>query len=213
MTDKAKESYKRRVASGDKYPLLWALHETYLWEFWLGGFCHLVSALLQVVAPFTLRFLIQFATDAWFASTKGTPSPPIGRGLGLVFGITAMQIVQSLCTNHFIYRGMVVGGMARASLISMIYEKSMVITGRAKAGGAELPDIPAAKAAEEVAKKASKRPRMGPGGGGPPGGGGGPPGGPAVAGDGTGWGNGRVVSQNGQLMYAGKPLTITRRIS
>ena len=213
MTDNVRESYKRRVANGDKYPLLWALHETYLWEFWLGGFCHLVSSLLQVVAPFTLRFLIQFATDAYIASTRGTPGPDIGKGLGLVFGITAMQIVQSLCTNHFIYRGMVVGGMARASLISMVYEKSMVITGRAKAGGAELPDIPAAKAAEEVAKKASKRPRMGPGGGGPPGGGGGPPGGPAVAGDGTGWGNGRVVSQNGQLMYAGKPLTITRRIS
>jgi len=194
LTDRVKESYKRRVASGDKYPLLWALHETYFWEFWLGGFCHLLSALLQVVSPFTLRFLIQFATDAWVASTRGTPPPHIGRGLGLVFGITAMQIVQSLATSHFIYRGMVVGGMTRASLISMIYEKSMVITGRAKAGGAELPDIPAAKAAEEVAKKASKRPRMGPPGGGPPGGGGGPPGGAGVSNDGVGWGNGRVVS-------------------
>jgi hypothetical protein len=38
-----------------------------------------------------------------------------------------MQVLQSLATNHFIYRGMLVGGMSRASLISLIYEKSKVI--------------------------------------------------------------------------------------
>ena len=195
-------SFERRLANGDKYPLLWAMHETYFREFWIGGSCHLVSSLLQVTAPFILRFLIQFATDAYIANERGLAPPHLGAGLGLVFGITIMQILQSLCTNHFIYRGMLVGGMARASLISMIYEKSMVISGRAKAGGAELPDIPAAKAAAEIAEKAKTR--RGPGGGGPPGGGppgggmgppgGGPPGG--LANDGIGWGNGRVVSHN-----------------
>jgi ATP-binding cassette, subfamily C (CFTR/MRP), member 1 len=197
-TDKMKESFERRLANGDKYPLLWAMHETYFREFWIGGACHLVSALLQVTAPFILRFLIQFATDAYVANLRGLPPPSIGAGLGLVFGVTIMQILQSLGTNHFIYRGMLVGGMARASLISMIYEKSMVISGRAKAGGAELPDIPAAKAAAEIAEKAKTRKGPGgPPGGGPGGGGMGPPGGApgaGVASDGIGWGNGRVVS-------------------
>lgn len=193
-----RESFKRRVENGDKYPLLWAVHETFFKEFWLGGALQLFAASLQVVSPFMLRFLIQFAADAWVANLRGQPPPNIGAGLGLVFGITAMQIVQSLGTNHFIYKGMLVGGMTRASLISLIYEKSMVISGRAKAGGAEPPDTPAARAAAEIAQKAKARGPRGLGGGGPPGGGGGmggPPGGPGgVAGDGVGWGNGRVVS-------------------
>lgn len=181
LTERVKESFKRRVEKGDKYPLLWAMHEVFFREFWLGGFCHLASTLLQVMSPFTLRFLIQFATDAYVASSRGLPAPHIGAGLGLVFGITVMQLLQSLGTNHFIYRGMLVGGMARASLISMIYEKSMVISGRAKAGGAELPDVPAAKAAEKESKKSGGKK--------------GPPGAQSgVSADGVGWGNGRIVS-------------------
>jgi len=197
-----KESFQRRLANGDKYPLFWAMHETHFREFWIGGACQLSSSILQVASPFMLRFLIQFATDAYVANQRGQPPPHLGAGLGLVFGVSIMQVLQCLGINHFIYRGMLVGGMARASLISIIYEKSMVISGRAKAGGAELPDIPAAKAAAEVAEKAKNRrgpgggpPGGGPPGGGPPGGGDGPPGAQGgVAGDGAGWGNGRVVS-------------------
>ncbi|KAM7195265.1 P-loop containing nucleoside triphosphate hydrolase protein [Rhypophila sp. PSN 637] len=176
LTDKMRASFKRRVENGDKYPLLWAVHETFFFEFWLGGACQLTSAIMQVISPFTLRFLIQFATDAWIANNTGGPPPDIGRGIGLVLGVTALQVVQSLCTNQFIYRGMLVGGMARASLISLIYEKSMVISGRAKAGGSEPIDIPAAKAAEKHGKKGAPDAK------------------PGVAGDGTGWGNGRIVN-------------------
>ncbi|KAM7188324.1 P-loop containing nucleoside triphosphate hydrolase protein [Naviculisporaceae sp. PSN 640] len=176
LTDKMRASFKRRVANGDKYPLLWAVHETFFFEFWLGGACQLSSSIMQVISPFTLRFLIQFATDAWIANNTGGPPPDIGRGIGLVLGVTALQIVQSLGTNQFIYRGMLVGGMARASLISLIYEKSMVISGRAKAGGSESIDIPALKAAEKHGKKGAPDAK------------------PGVAGDGTGWGNGRIVN-------------------
>ena len=178
LTDRMRESFKRRTANGDKYPLLWAMNETFFKEFWLGGFCSLLSSICQVMSPFTLRYLIQFAADAYVAGLKGLPVPNIGHGIGLVLGVTAMQIIQSLATNHFIYRGMLVGGMARASLISLIYEKSMVISGRARAGGAELPDIPAAKAAEKGDKSKEKPAGKN----------------PEAAPDGTGWGNGRIVS-------------------
>ncbi|GAB1315033.1 ATP-binding cassette transporter yor1 [Madurella fahalii] len=183
LTEKMRASFKRRVANGDKYPLIWAMHETFFWEFWLGGLCQLVAAILQVMSPFALRYLIQFATDAYNASSQGLPAPHIGAGLGLVFGVTAMQILQSLGINHFIYRGMLVGGMSRASLISLIYEKSMVISGRARAGGAELPDIPAARAAEkqgeEKMPKSKKKSLKNQ---------------PGVSGDGAGWSNGRITN-------------------
>ncbi|KAB5563095.1 P-loop containing nucleoside triphosphate hydrolase protein [Coniochaeta sp. 2T2.1] len=188
LTDKMHASFKRRVKDGDKYPLLWAMHETFFKEFWIGGMCQLSSAILQVLSPFTLRFLIKFATDAYIAQTQGLPAPHIGQGVGLVIGITAMQVLQSLGTNHFIYRGMLIGGMARASLISLIYEKSMVISGRAKAGGAELEDTPAARAAQKEAMKDKTQKKGGPGGPAPT------PGAGQLTGDGIGWGNGRIVN-------------------
>lgn len=190
MSEELNASFKRRSAAGQKYPLLWALHEVYHFEFYLSGACQLSSTIMQVMSPFTLRYLIQFATDAYLAQTTGSPAPNIGRGLGLVFGVTAMQILQSLGTNHFIYRGMLIGGMSRAALISLIYEKSMVVSGRAKAGGRSITDSPGdetangdekadgkkKKKSKKDKKQANAQPKAG------------------VLGDGVGWGNGRVVS-------------------
>ncbi len=133
LTDKMRESFKRRVAKGEKNPLLWAMHET----FWVerSGSAAPVSLALQ---------LLQVISPSPCASSSSSPPMPtspawrallphIGAGVGLVLAVTIMQMLQSLGTNHFIYRGMLVGGMTRASLISLIYEKSMVISGRAKA--------------------------------------------------------------------------------
>ena len=110
------------------------MHETFFVEFWVGGFLNLVATVISVLSPFTLRFLIQFATDAYVANTRGLPPPPISRGLGLAFGICAMQICQSLGISNFLYRGMTVGGQSRAALIIVIFEKAMRISERARAG-------------------------------------------------------------------------------
>lgn len=145
--------------------------------------------MLQVISPFTLRFLIQFATDAYVANAGGGPAPPIGRGVGLAVGITAMQVLQSFCVSHFIYRGMMMGGQSRAVLIGIIYEKAMVISGRAKAGGARELLMPDAHDGEEQANKGGrtdeapkkKTTKKGAKKG-------------AAQKDGIGWANGRIVN-------------------
>jgi ATP-binding cassette, subfamily C (CFTR/MRP), member 1 len=181
MTTKLKESFHKRRKEGDKYPLMWALHETFFWEFWLGGFCQLCASVLQVMSPFTLRYLIRFATDAWEASQKGEPAPHIGAGMGLVVGVTLMQICQSLGMNHFIYRGMMIGGQVRATLISVIFEKSMVISGRARAGtDKEKGDASAGKDAK-TKSKLWKKEKKGPKGKG-------------QQADSAGWSNGKIVN-------------------
>lgn len=180
MTERFRASFNRRVDRGDKYPLLFAVHEAFRSEIWLGGAAALWSHIFMVIAPFTLRFLIQFATDAYVASQTGAPAPPIGKGVGLVLGITAMQVCQSLSTNHFIYRGMMVGGEVRAVLIGLIYEKSMVLSGRAKAGGVK-EDAADAGATEVSGKESEKEKKGGKGG-------------PEVGSDGTGWANGRITN-------------------
>lgn len=153
MITRVREAFQRRIKAGHKYPLLRAFHESFFWEFWLGGICALLSSILQVLTPFTLRYLIQFASDAWAASHSGSPAPPISNGIGLAIGITVMQMLQSLATTHFIYRGMMLGGEMRAVLIGSIFEKSMVISGRARAGGSPDPMMPETEVDDEKDEK------------------------------------------------------------
>lgn len=197
LAGKLRASFRKRAARGDTYPLLWAMHETFHLEFWIGGLCGLTASIFQAVAPFTLRYLISFAADAYSAQERGVPGPPISHGVGLVIAITIMQAVQSMCTNHYIYRGQLVGAQARGALITVIFEKSMKISGRAKAGGRAIEvgndqektdgDDPG-RTTNAPTKKTRwhglRRKRGLPTGGTAKG----------VSGNGVGWGNGRVVN-------------------
>lgn len=200
MIGRLMSSFKKRVARQEQNPLIWALFDAYRGEFLLGGVCALFSALFQVFSPFATRYLIQFATDAYVAQTNGTPSPHIAAGIGLVIGITFMQICQSMATNHFLYRGMMVGGEARATLITAIFEKSLKISGRAKAGGRASADEQVSNGVDEDTNQTEEKKATGlsrilssklhPKGG--------PKTTPdmavGVSGDGTGWNNGKIVN-------------------
>ncbi|KAL8909151.1 MAG: hypothetical protein Q9171_005156 [Xanthocarpia ochracea] len=189
-------SFKRRTANGDRFPLLWAMHETFYVEFWIGGFCNLGASILQVITPFTLRYLISFAAQAYVAQQTNRPPPNIGRGIGLVLAITFMQFLQSFGTNHFMYRGQMVGAQARGVLITLIFEKAMKLSGRAKAGGKAMNDQQQQKEGQELLKvkegllKRLIDKKLN------------PQGGPQVtpdkaqgiSGDGAGWANGKIVN-------------------
>ncbi|CAG8039885.1 unnamed protein product [Penicillium nalgiovense] len=179
---------EKRTESGINRPLLWALYDTFRFEFLLGGICQLFSSLLLVFAPYLTRYLIAFATEAYVAQKTGHPVPHIGKGMGFVVGITCMQALQSLCTNQFLYRGQVVGGQIRAVLISHIFNKAMKLSGRAKAGGQATPEeAKALEATKDALLKPEERGKKqnpdnalpAPGG---------------VAGDGRGWNNGRITA-------------------
>lgn len=175
LAERVRQSMDRRIANDDEHPLLWAIHETLFLEFWLSGLYALIGFLPQVLAPFTLRYLIQFAADAYQARVSDRVPPPIGHGIGLVIGITAMQLLQSVSINHFIYRGMMMGGECRGLLISLIYEKAMVISGRARAGDVRETSTARDNTREESKHKKTKKKQIG-------------------AKDGIGWANGRVVN-------------------
>lgn len=191
-------NFAKRVAQGKQHAFLLALYDTFKTEFWIGGICSLAGAIFQVVSPFTTRYLIKFATEAYEAQHTGAPSPNLGHGLGLAIGITIMQVLQSLLQNQFLYRGMVMGGQARAVVINMVFEKSIKLSPRAKAGGQAIEgtngegaiDTQALKKQNEELLKQTldankKNMKHKPDG---------PPGQKGVSGDGTGWGNGRIVT-------------------
>jgi ATP-binding cassette subfamily C (CFTR/MRP) protein 1 len=140
-----------------------------------------------------LRYLIQFAVKAYVAQrTPDAPAPNLGEGFGLVVAITVLQFFQSLATNHFMYRGMMIGGEARGVLIALIFNKAMKLSGRAKAGGKALAEVPPpdikpgsdehVKWYQKMLKKNRKEKKKG------------PTEVAGVAGDGEGWGNGRIVN-------------------
>ncbi|USP75306.1 hypothetical protein yc1106_02580 [Curvularia clavata] len=190
MVAKLEASFNRRREQGKERPLLGAMFDTFKWEFIIGGLCQLSASVIQAVAPFVLRYLINFAVKAYIAQRTGTPGPPIGEGIGLVIGITLMQFLQSLATNHFMYRGMMIGGEARGVLIALIFNKAMKLSGRAKAGGEAIleappPDLkPGSEAQVKWYKKMLKKKEKKQG----------PKTHAGVAGDGEGWGNGRIVN-------------------
>jgi len=136
MVARLKTALQRRNANPGKLdPLAVAIYDTFKKDFWIGGACQLTAACMQVLSPFTLKYLIIFVEEAYNAKVNRGTSPPIDRGVGLVIGITCMQMIQSLCMSQFYYRGMLVGGQARSTLIACIFEKAMKLSGRAKAGG------------------------------------------------------------------------------
>ena len=122
-----------RKSRGEKNALFWALHDVFLWDFWVGGFFLLMSNILTVAAPFTLRYLIHFGALSYIAGLEDAPEPPLKHGIGLVVGLTAMLMLQSLFNNHSSYRGTVVGSEARGVLCAMIFEKSLKVSAKAKA--------------------------------------------------------------------------------
>lgn len=138
-----------------------------------------------------MKYLIEFAGQAYYAGERGEEPPAVGKGIGLALGIFALQFSSSFCFNQFVYRGMTVGGQSRAALIAMIFAKSMRISSKAKAGGLikekgeeehanQEEDEKGGKKKKNKKEKKAKKPGMG---------------------EGAGWTNGRVVNLMGTDTY------------
>jgi hypothetical protein len=135
LHEKLEKAFKQRVDSAQRFPLAWALYDTFRSDFWLGGVCQLLTALTQVMAPFMLRYLITYAKNAYNADLNHqVAAPPVAEGMGYVIGISAMQVIQSFALSHFYYRGMVMGGAGRSAIIALALDKSLRLSTRAKAG-------------------------------------------------------------------------------
>ncbi|KAG0646410.1 Multidrug resistance fer6 [Hyphodiscus hymeniophilus] len=132
------DAFSKHVQEHHKHALLAALHDTFKREFWVGAAWLFAASVSQVMIPFTLKYLLDYVTAAYKAkkAVGAMPSqgPPVGVGMGYVFGILGMQLVQSVGTNQFIYHGFMVGAQARTVLIAVLFKKSLMLSTRARAG-------------------------------------------------------------------------------
>ncbi|KAJ1323690.1 ATP-binding cassette subfamily C (CFTR/MRP) member 1 [Microdochium nivale] len=125
--------FQECIQQGRRYPLAKALYASSKTDFWIGAGCQLLESTMQALAPFTLRFLITYARDAR-AFREGTrPDPPvISHAIGVVVGITAMQVTQSIASSHYHYRSRLMGAQARSVLSAMALDKSLKLSSRAR---------------------------------------------------------------------------------
>lgn len=145
----------RRRQPGRFSPVALALHDTFAREFDVAGILQLIAACLQILCPFAIRYVIEYVTESWYARhDEKAREPRREEGYGLVLGLSFMLILQSLTHNHAKYRTMMVGAQARAVLTSVIFDKAIRLSGRAKAGGKSgasdpKPPVDAAPGSEE----------------------------------------------------------------
>ncbi|GAA5893310.1 uncharacterized protein JCM6883_007628 [Sporobolomyces salmoneus] len=117
-----------------KVGLALALSDTFFYRFWLAGLLKVISDGLNVTSPLVTRALITYGTSVYLSdrNVPGYTADPIGKGIGLAFGLWGMQIVASICLHHFFANSAGVGVLARSALIASIYKKATNLSGKAK---------------------------------------------------------------------------------
>ncbi|PIL29785.1 ATP-binding cassette transporter [Ganoderma sinense ZZ0214-1] len=114
--------------------LVFAMNDSVKWWFWAGGLFKLFSDVAQITSPLLVKAIVNFATESYAAHLRGRQdeAPPIGKGIGLAFGLFVLQLLSSLCNHHFFYRAASTGVLLRGGLISAIYDRSLRLSSRAR---------------------------------------------------------------------------------
>ncbi|KAH9919495.1 multidrug resistance-associated ABC transporter [Epithele typhae] len=116
-----------------------ALHNVFWVQWWTAGIFKLFSDTLNTCTPLVNQVLLTWLTQSFVylranEEERAVMSKPqgIGYGIGLAFGIFAMQEVSSLLSNHYQMIAMTNGLCLRTSLIGAIFRKSLRLSGRAR---------------------------------------------------------------------------------
>ncbi|KAG1879712.1 ABC protein [Suillus subluteus] len=126
------QKYWRESAGRKEASLTWALNDVFLSVFWIGGALKVFGDTAQLMGPIILRHIIVFAEERSAAIIAGEPVPNIGRGIAMAVGLFALTLTSSICSHQFFWRSMAVGVLARAALITCIYERGVNLTGKAR---------------------------------------------------------------------------------
>ncbi|KAG0701997.1 ABC protein [Suillus ampliporus] len=114
--------------------LAWALNDVFRHMFWIGSAfkAWIIGDMGQLMGPLVLRQIVVFAEERSAAIIAGEPVPTVGRGIAMAIGLFALTMIASVCTHQFFWRSMLTGVLARAALITCIYERGVNLTGKAR---------------------------------------------------------------------------------
>ncbi|KAH8429798.1 ATP-binding cassette transporter yor1 [Aspergillus melleus] len=109
------ETFQQNLAARRRFPLLCALHDAFKAQFWVGGLAMLFANILQIMAPWLLRYLLVSLSDGSSNSTS----------LTYVAILFTTQMGMSFALVHYHYLGQVVGSQVKAALTAIVFEKSL----------------------------------------------------------------------------------------
>ncbi|KAG8734470.1 hypothetical protein FRC11_009999, partial [Ceratobasidium sp. 423] len=112
-----------------------ALNDTVFWWFWTGGLYKGLADVGMICSPLVVKALINFASQSYAARSAGTSAPSIGKGLGLAFGLLALQWLIMLLNVHAFHRSFTTGVLLRTALITSVFSRALSLTPRARTMG------------------------------------------------------------------------------
>lgn len=116
-----------------KPSLVLALNDTVFWWLWSAGILRLFADAGQICSPLLVRAIITFAQESHDAMSSGTTPPSIGKGVGLVFGLLALQWAVLFASSHAFYRMFTTGVILRAGLIQVLFGRALRLSNRGMA--------------------------------------------------------------------------------
>ncbi|CAG8704303.1 27994_t:CDS:2, partial [Dentiscutata erythropus] len=133
LTDKFDVEWKKETQKVGKNPsLVKALYRVVGAKFFLAGVCRIVSDTIQVFSPLILKLLLNFVTEAYTSNFDSGPQPPVYVGYLLAVAMFLMQMSVTVLQNLYFYFSMETGVLTRSILITAIYRKALVISGKAR---------------------------------------------------------------------------------
>ncbi|KAJ1310438.1 hypothetical protein OPQ81_007171 [Rhizoctonia solani] len=130
-----KEEQWRRTMAKSQPSLAGALNDTVFWWFWIGGFYKGLADAGTICSPMLVKALINFASQSYAAHLAGSSAPSIGKGLGLAFGLLALQWLIMFLNVHAFHRSFTTGVLLRTALITSIFSRALSLTSRARTIG------------------------------------------------------------------------------
>ncbi|CAI2164333.1 9655_t:CDS:10 [Funneliformis geosporum] len=134
VTDEFEKSWEKECTRSDgKNPsLLRALNRTFGFKFWISGIYRFLSDTLQVASPLFVQLLLKFAQESWMNKDNREASPNSSTGFLYTVIIFVLQMGSTFFVNLYFYSSMEVGFLVRTAMITAIYRKAMVLSGKAR---------------------------------------------------------------------------------
>lgn len=121
---------KRRTEEGSRWPLLWALFDSFGRPFYFAGVLKFIGDTVAMMSPYFLQLLIRNME----ANVRDNFLKPETQAYGYFycFLIFLMQVINTMAVNHYFTTNYRTGLKARTALNAMVYGKTQRLSGLAR---------------------------------------------------------------------------------
>ncbi|CAG8505454.1 2302_t:CDS:2, partial [Gigaspora rosea] len=135
VTDKFEVEWKKeseKIVLGKKPSLIKALYRALWAKFCLMVVVRIVSDILTAISPLILKLILKFVSDAYFANLNNEIQPSTYIGYALIVAMFLIEMGAVMSFSLYTYYARETGLLSRTILITTIYRKASVLSGKAR---------------------------------------------------------------------------------